>query len=110
MKNYVQPGENIAISAPYALTSGDGALVGALFGVANTDADNGASVVLSTEGVYDLAKNSAEAWAIGDAIYWDNTNKVCTKTASGNVKIGAALAAAANPSGTGRVRLNGFAG
>ena len=34
MKNYVQPGNTITLTAPYAVTSGDGLLVGAIFGVA----------------------------------------------------------------------------
>ncbi|MFD2030608.1 capsid cement protein [Ancylobacter dichloromethanicus] len=40
-------------------------------------------------------------------MYFDATNKVATTTASGNSLIGVAMAAAANPSATGRVRLNG---
>ena len=42
MKNFVQRGENIAVPAPAAVTSGAGVLIGALFGVANGDADTGA--------------------------------------------------------------------
>lgn len=107
MKNYVQTGSNVTLTAPYALSSGDGALVGALFGVAATDAANGADVVLVTEGVFDLAKASAQAWTVGTAIYWDDSDKECTTTSTDNTKIGVALVAAANPSATGRVRLNG---
>ena len=34
MKNYVQPGNTITLTAPYAVVSGDGLLVGSIFGVA----------------------------------------------------------------------------
>ncbi len=34
MKNYVQPGNAITLTAPYAVASGDGLLVGSIFGVA----------------------------------------------------------------------------
>jgi len=34
MKNFVQPGKTITLTAPYAVTSGDGLLVGSVFGVA----------------------------------------------------------------------------
>ena len=34
MKNYIQPGKTISLAAPYAVTSGDGLLVGAIFGIA----------------------------------------------------------------------------
>ena len=37
MKNYVQPGNTITLTAPYAVTSGDGFLVGSIFGVAAGD-------------------------------------------------------------------------
>lgn len=107
MKNYVQPGDRVTLAAPYDVTSGAGCLVGTLFGVASCTVLSGADVVLETEGVFDLAKTSAQAWTVGAAIYWDDTNKVCTTTASGNTLIGKALAVAANPSATGRVRLNG---
>ena len=33
MKNYVQPGNTITLTAPYAVASGDGLLVGAIFGI-----------------------------------------------------------------------------
>lgn len=58
-------------------------------------------------GVFDLPKTSAQAWTVGAKIYWDSANGLATTTASGNSLIGTALAAAANPSATGRVRLNG---
>lgn len=107
MKNFVQDGDLVTVAAPYAVSAGGGALVGTLFGVASGDAANGADVVLATEGVFTLAKVSAQAWTVGAAIYWDNTDKVCTTTSTSNTLIGKALAAAANPSSTGVVRLNG---
>jgi predicted RecA/RadA family phage recombinase len=109
MKNFIQPGDTLTVAAPYALTSGQGALVGTMFGVASTTVANGAEVELQTVGVFDLAKADSQAWAVGAAIYWDNTNKVCTTTASGNTKIGVAVLAVASTAGLviGRVRLNG---
>lgn len=106
-KNYIQPGDTVTVTAPAAVASGAGVLIGTLFGVAITDAASGAAVPIKTTGVFDLAKTSAQAWTVGAAIYWDNTNKVCTTTATDNTLIGKAVEAAANPSGTGRVRLNG---
>ena len=44
MKNYVQPGNTLTLTAPYAVTSGDGLLVGSIFGVAGGDAASGATV------------------------------------------------------------------
>ena len=107
MKNFVQPGENITVSAPYALASGAGALVGALFGVAANAAENGATVVLKTEGVFDLPKVGSQAWTVGAKVYWDNTNKYLTTTSAGNTLVGVAMAAVGSGAGetTGRARL-----
>ena len=107
MKNFVQEGKSLTLTAPYVLTSGQGALIGSLFGVANGAAANGAEVVLSLSGVFDLPKVSTDVLAIGATVYWNDTSKLVTVTSSGNTKIGVAVLAAANPSGIARVRLNG---
>jgi predicted RecA/RadA family phage recombinase len=106
-KNYIQEGDTLTITAPYAVASGGGLLVGSLFAVALVALSNGASGSCMTEGVFELTKNSAEAWTVGQKIYWDNTAKVCTSTVATNVLIGCATEPAANPSSVGRVRLNG---
>lgn len=107
MKNYIQPGNVMPLTAPYAVSSGGGLLVGSMFGVAAADADNGAAVEAQVTGVFELKKTSAQAWTQGAKIYWDNTAKECTTVSTSNTLIGAAASAAANPSATGLVRLNG---
>lgn len=107
MINYIQEGEHLTLAAPYNRLSGEGALVGSIFGVACTDVDSGDDGEFAVEGVFSLKKTSAQAWTVGVAIYWDDSNKECTTTSSGNTKIGVATEAAANPSSTGKVRLNG---
>jgi predicted RecA/RadA family phage recombinase len=108
MKNYVQPGNTITLAAPYAVASGDGLLVGSIFGVAYGDAANGESVEAALVGVFDLKKVASQAWVPGDKVYWDNTNKEATKTATANTLIGVAVEAVAGGAGdvVGRVRLN----
>ncbi len=107
MKNYIQCGERLSLAAPYDVASGAGFLVGSIFAVASTDAVSGDNVEGVVEGVFSLAKVSAQAWTAGAPIYWDNTAKNCTTTATSNKLIGVAVAAAANPSSVGSVRLNG---
>lgn len=109
MKNYVQPGNTITLTAPYDVASGDGLLVGSIFGVAAGDAANGKTVEAALIGVFDLTKAASQAWAAGDKVYWDNTAKVATKTASGNTAIGVATEAVGGGASDtiGRVRLNG---
>ena len=107
MKNFIQPGDTLSLAAPYAVASGAGALVGTIFGVAAAAYDNGAAGEFVTKGVFDLAKVGSQAWTVGAAIYWDNTNKYCTTTSSGNTLIGKAAAAVGSGAGetTGRVWL-----
>lgn len=106
MKTYIQDGAVLTLAAPYDRLSGEGALIGAaIFGVAQADVDSGDNGAFVTNGVFTLAKTSAQAWTLGALIYWDNTAKVCTTTSSGNTLIGAAAAAAVNPSATGQVWL-----
>jgi predicted RecA/RadA family phage recombinase len=109
MKTYVQPGHVVTLSAPYAVASGDGLLVGSLFGIATHDAASSAEVESQLTGVVDMAKAASQAWTVGAKVYWDNTAKVATITATGNVLIGAAMLAVGNTAGEtiGRVRLNG---
>jgi predicted RecA/RadA family phage recombinase len=73
MKNFVQPGNTITLTAPYAVASGDGLLVGSIFGVAAGTAALGEIVEAALVGVYELKKLGSQAWAVGDRIYWDNT-------------------------------------
>lgn len=107
MKNYIQEGNLVTVPAPADVLSGAGVLVGSLFGIAVHDALSGADVLVQTAGVVEIAKTSAQAWTVGALIYWDNTAKLATSVSTSNKLIGVAVAAAANPSATGTVRLNG---
>ncbi|MCG7520852.1 DUF2190 family protein [Ruegeria sp. Ofav3-42] len=108
MKNMIQTGTVITVLAAADVVSGAGVKIGMLFGVAQADAKAGEVVSLVTEGVFDLPKTSAQAWSVGDPIYFNNSTKLCTTaTTAGNIHIGTAVAEAGNPSGSGLVRLNG---
>lgn len=103
--NYIQEGDVLDLPAPYAVSSGGGALIGSIFGVALVTLANGVTGAFGIEGVFSLAKVSAQAWTVGAKIYWDDTAKNCTTTSSANTLIGVAVEAAANPSSTGKVNL-----
>ena len=105
--NFIQTGDHIDITAAAAIASGDGVLVGSMFGVASTSAANGEALSIAICGVFELPKLEAQAWTVGARVYWDNGNSRCTTVASGNTLIGVATEAAADPSTVGRVRLNG---
>lgn len=107
MKNFLHPGDSIVFAAPYDRKSGEGALLGSLFGVATIDVLSTVSAPFMTRGVFLLKKTASQSWAQGDAIYWDDTNKRCDNTSTVGPQIGIAeLAAASGPSlTTGQVKL-----
>jgi len=107
MRNYIQPGNTLTLTAPAEIVSGAIVVVGSIIGVANGDAENGAPVDVDTVGVFRLPKVSALAIAAGDKVYYDSATKLVNKTASGNTLLGVATEAAANPSPNVPVRLNG---
>jgi len=107
MKNFVQQGNTLTFTAAASVTSGDGVLSGALFGVASTSAATGEDFEAALTGVFDLPKATG-AISKHAKVYWDNTAKKITTTASGNTLVGAATQAAASGDATARVRLNGI--
>lgn len=109
MKNFVQNGRQVSVTAPYAVAAGAGVLVGSLFGVAVHAAAINDPVEIVTEGVYNLVKAGSQAWTQGARIYWDDSAKNCTTTAGSNKLIGVAMAAVGSGAGEtlGQVRLSG---
>jgi predicted RecA/RadA family phage recombinase len=105
-RNFIAPGHQVTMTAPYALTSGQGALVGALFGVAQHDALISTPVVLGMDGIYDLTKEPALAITAGARVFWDNTNRRVTTTATSNFCIGVATVAAAGGDATVRCLIS----
>lgn len=109
MKNYVQAGENITATATAATSSGEGVLVGNLFGIAAGDAAIGEDLDLVTTGVFTMSKVNTDAFTVGAPVYWDDSAGLVTTDddTGNNPEIGLAVTAAANPSGTVNVRLHG---
>lgn len=107
MKNFVHTGNVVPLTAPYAVNSGEGLLVGSIFGVAAIDVAVSEEVETAVTGVYDLAKTTPEAWAQGAKVYWDDTAREATTVATGNTLIGVATEAVISAAVAGRVRLNG---
>lgn len=108
MRNFTQPGDVLSLTAPYALTAGQGAQVGSIFGVAIAAAAISTAVELATRGTFTLTKQTGQAWAQGQALYWDNTNRQVTTTVGTNKLIGYAVAAAASGDAVGSVWVPGL--
>jgi predicted RecA/RadA family phage recombinase len=105
--NFVAEGKTLDLLAPYDRTTGQGFQVGSIFAVALGTALSGAAIRGKVDGIWTLAKLSTDEWAVGDKVYWDNSNKRCDTDPTVGMLIGVAYATAANPTSTGQVRLNG---
>lgn len=106
MKNFIQPGDHLDYTAAAAITSGSAVLIGTKIGVAVADMATGETGAVRVRGVFELPKLQSDNVTQGAALYWDNTNKRLTTTASGNTYAGYAAAAAGNTATVVRVHLN----
>lgn len=104
MTNEVQPGDILELTAPYARSAGQGALIGTLFGVAITDLASGESGSFKMKGVFTLPK-AAVTITVGEAAYWDDTAKAVTDVSTSTTLIGAFTSAAASGVATVNVRI-----
>jgi predicted RecA/RadA family phage recombinase len=107
VRNYVKSGTMITVFAPENLKSGDGVIVGSIFGIASTDALIGQAVEVCVEGVFALNKVPG-ALAQGVPVYWTvgSGTMLGTVAASGTMKIGVVADAALTGDPTVNVRLN----
>ena len=106
--NLVSDGRDVSIVAPSGgVTTGVPVVLNQLFGVALVTAVSGANAVIHTGGVWTLAKANAvsTSFAVGENVYWDATNAICSPVTS-FPRIGVAMAAVANTDTSIRVRLN----
>lgn len=108
MKNFIQTGDLIEVTAPSGgITSGQGMVHGNLFGVAATDAAEGEAVNIATRGVYELAKRTTATFTAGTVVSYDMPNRRCDAPGSGFYPIGVATESAGNGATVVRVRLDG---
>ncbi|MBB4287871.1 DUF2190 family protein [Roseospira goensis] len=109
-KTFLQDGDRVTVAAPAGgVSSGDLVIVGAMAGVALTDAKATADVVLQTTGVWTLPKLSTAVIGQGAAVSWDIDPGQVVLPDSGHYPIGTAVQAAGNGAATVAVRLDGVA-
>lgn len=104
MKNYVQDGRVLDLTAPAGgLASGQAALIGGLFAVATKAAAAGVKVSMAVEGVFVLPKATGAGLTEGQKAYWTGTQ--ISGTASGNTLIGHVIEDAASDATEVKVRV-----
>lgn len=105
MRNFVREGDTVLVTAPANVTSGQGVLVGNLFGVATGAAASGSTVEIVVEGVVELPKATGVAINEGVRVFWDNAAGNVTTTATGNMCIGCAIGPGNYAAGATTVRV-----
>mgnify|MGYP003625472781 CR=1 FL=1 len=108
MKNFVQNGHVITVLTPAGgIASGEGMIIGNIFGIAACSAAVGDPVELATTGVYQLPKATAAVLTVGALVTWDNTAKNINVPGTGRFPVGIATEAAGNGTTSVTVRLDG---
>ena len=115
---WVPMGADVATrTAPYSVSTGNGMLVGGLFGVALESAASGADVDMEIAGTHTLVKKTSQSWSSGSNIYWDDPNRRTTTSSTttvgtgrhattySNTLIGTAASSASSSASTGNVKL-----
>lgn len=108
MQNYIQNGHVMTVTTPAGgIVSGEGLIVGSIFGVAAYSAVEGDPLELAITGVYRLPKASAAVLTVGARVAWDNTAKNINVPGTGRFPVGIATEAAGNGITSVAVRLDG---
>ena len=89
--NKVGDTDVITVTAPAAVASGAGVLVGLLFGVAVHAAASGQPVAIMTEGVFRLPQATGAAINEGVRVFWDSAAGNITTTTTSNNCVGWAI-------------------
>jgi predicted RecA/RadA family phage recombinase len=110
MKNYIQDGDTITVTAPEAVASGDFVQVGRIRGIAVADAASGAQVELKTTGVFEIPKSGTEEFAsVGLPVYvvlsGNGVKTVTTASTTANVLVGINVATSGAVAGNLLVKL-----
>lgn len=109
MKGEMTSGDRITMAAPANVTVGVPILFGTMFGIPESTQASGEQVSMRIKGMQKVPKVAAQAWAtVGAKVYWDDTAKNVTTTASGNSLIGCVGKPALSADTVGYVVLNGI--
>jgi predicted RecA/RadA family phage recombinase len=113
MNNAVYPGDcSLPLAAPYAVSSGGAALIGAIVVASVVDLASGAVGTFMLDGTYTFPKSTGTGTggAQGAKAYWDNTAKKFTAVATNNTLAGIFSKICADGATTCEVRLSGVPG
>lgn len=106
---YLGPGDTLEFTAPSGgVTAGVPVLIGDTLVVPTSSVAQGLPFRGKSTGLHTVPKAGSQAWSEGVVVYWDNTAKNFTTTATANRRAGIAAAAAQSSDTTGVVKLAGI--
>ena len=107
MSKFKQSGDILDLTAPSGgVVAGSFYKIGAIIVFANATAAEGDLFGASIKHAFDdVPAQTTQAWTEGAVVYWDDTAKLFTTTATANTKCGIATAAKASAEALGSVRL-----
>ncbi len=100
-------GKVIPFTCTEEVTVGDVVPVGiSMIGIAVSSGLTGEKISLEIEKVWTITAKSADAIAVGDVVYWDDTLKVITIDNTDTVRAGTAISSKGAVAGTIDVKIN----
>ena len=111
-RTYIAAGDVLTLTAPTGgVVAGTAYLIGGMVVVAQSTVAQTLPFDGYVTGVHSMTKVGSQAWAEGALVYWDNSAKNFTTTATSNYRAGTAVVATGSGAGetVGVVRLNGVA-
>ena len=105
MNTYVQPGKTLDYTHTAVVASGVAVLIGTILVIPGTNAGIGVPFPGTIDGVFNIVCATGTAWTMNTPVYWDDTNKRVTITATGNTKIGMVAAPKVAAAAVGAVKL-----
>ncbi len=103
---FIHDGETIDYTPGVDVAAGEVVVLADLVAVAKRDILAGTLGALAVVGVFDFAKSIAQSFSMGQLLYWNNTTKIATSTASGNKLIGKSVQSVATSVTTVRIRMS----
>lgn len=105
MNIFVQPGKTLDYVHTAVVASGLAVLIGTVLVIPGCNAGVGVPFPGTIEGVFNLPCATGTALTMNTPLYWDDTNKRVTSTATGNTKIGMVAAPKVAAAATCSVKL-----
>ena len=103
---FYHDGKRIDIVQSNDIESGDVVLIGELIGVQTNQIKKDEKGSVAISGVFQVEKKPGFSFPEGQKVYWDNTVKQATSTASGNTLMGLTVAQTGTQDRTVLVKIN----